>query len=75
MRVVGISILALLALFTGGCSIVFLFIGVADNSTNGALGYVLIPCLVGLVICGLCVMWIKRLLNRTPTPPKSGEKG
>lgn len=63
MRILGIAILALIALGTGGCSLFF----VAGTLFNGAivedLPYVAIPALIGGIICWLSILGIRSILR------------
>ncbi|MGB3146949.1 MAG: hypothetical protein WBA91_04235 [Paracoccaceae bacterium] len=57
MKIVAIVILALVALFSGGCSVLF---------TSAVFGYYFEPAIFllwasGLLICGVCIRYIVKL--------------
>lgn len=67
MKVIGITVLALIAFFTGGCSLVSLVAFGRDSFTLS------VP---GLIIAGLCVWGIRSMTRPLPDltiPPPSDE--
>ncbi|MEO8242718.1 MAG: hypothetical protein ABI832_10415 [bacterium] len=71
MKIIGITILALIALFTGGCSLFAVLVASADPRPLDVLGFVALPAGVGLMICVFAVLWIRRLTRPGLAQPDS----
>lgn len=67
MRILGIIILSLIALFAGGCSILFLFDTYIGPNILTAIGF---------GVTGLCIWGIYALTRRRlPAPDETGDDG
>lgn len=69
MRVLGIALLSLVALLTGGCSLVFLFASFLDAQPFDTLQYIGVPILIGLAVAGICILLIRVIRRSSNTAP------
>ncbi len=69
MKVIGIAILVLIALFTGGCSVLFVAIALTNGTPLDALSFFGLSVGAGLIVCAFAVLWIRHLLRPKPAQP------
>lgn len=69
MRTISITILVLFALFTGGCSLLFLFASLFDARPGDSLSYIALPAGVGLILCFLTTLLIRRVTREPANQP------
>ena len=71
MKIIGIALLALIALLCGGCSLFALFILATDHTSTGYWPLVLSFVVPGLLVTAICIVLIRRL-NRKSAGPDVG---